>query len=327
MDSLRKILYALIIVLVVIVAGGGGYLALNGGHLGNHGKTQQTAQAPDKTQKTGETPASSAQQNQSTTQQSQSTSQQPQQTGQNQAANQQTQTPNQQPQTSGQQPPAPVANGQQPAPIPYPAAPPVRLVDPDPYYDRLNKAQEVIEDANKMITVDPFANSGKDPAANGADMSKLHQGIYKMSQGMTIMEETLDTLNQDIKGTAKFGSNPGQQAYQGYNPYQGYNQQNLPYGYNQQYPYNQPGYSNQQQPNQTQPNQNLNQTDPNAALHQASGGQSHGTGAAGILGNVSAKKLLTTVAYGILIASIVGVFVAILGMVNSMFRKPGGSQS
>jgi hypothetical protein len=335
MDILRKILYALIGVLVIVVAAGGSYLVLTGGHGSNQSKIQQTAQQEQPAdQNKPQSPATNGQQNQTPG----APAQQPQNHG----------TPGQQSGTQGQQPqagstdrqrPSQVTgpNGQQPAqapPILYPAAPPVRTIDPDPYYDRLNKAQEVIEEANKMITVDTFADTGsKDPAGSGADMSKLHQGIYKMSQGMTVMQETLNNLNKDIKGDAQFGPNPNQPAYSGYYPYQGYYQPNTPYGYNPQYPYNQvPGipYQQQPQPGQSQPG---NQTDTgqpnNQQLQQTPGNQpmNHGTNTASPLGNVSLKKLITYIAYGILAASITGVFVAILGMVNSMFKKPDSSQS
>ncbi|MFZ5640091.1 MAG: hypothetical protein ACOY4Q_05330 [Bacillota bacterium] len=317
MDILRKILYALIGVLIIIVAAGGGYLALTGGHGANHGKDQQTAQKQQP-----QTPGANGQQNQTPA----TTGQQPQNPG----------TPGQQSQNTGAQGQQPQTNGQQPVQAPpglYPAAPPVRTIDPDPYYDRLNKAREAIEDANKMITVDPFANTGNPDTANsGADMSKFHQGIYKMSQGMSIMEDTLDTLNKDIRGDARFAPNPNQPAYPGYYPYQGYYQPNASYGYNPQYPYNQvPGSPYQQpQPGQSQPN---NQTDTgqpnNQQLQQTPGNQpmNHGADTANPLGNVSLKKLFTYIAYGILAASIIGVFVAILGMVNSMFKKPDSSQS
>lgn len=360
MDILRKILYALIGVLIIIVAAGGGYLAITGGHGSNHGKNQQTAQ---KEQPTDQANTHQAQDPQNSATQSNETNpqQQPQTPGTNGQQNQNPETPGQQNQTpgtpaqqsqnpgaQGQQPQTPGSTGQQPGqapPVLYPAAPPIRTIDPDPYYDRLNKAREVIEDANKMITVDPFADTGsKDPANSSADMSKLHQGIYKMSQGMAIMEETLDTLNKDIKGDAQFGPGPNQSSYPGYYPYQGSYQPNATYGYNPQYPYNQvPGSPNQQQPQpqpgQSQPNNQTNFSQPNnqtdtsqpnnQQIQQTPGNQlmNHSTDTANPLGNVSLKKLFTYIAYGILAASIIGVFVAILGMVNSMFKKPDSSQS
>lgn len=351
MDILRKILYALIGVLVIIVAAGGGYLALTGGHGSNHNQTQQTAQKQqpgdqnNTQQQQSQTSGTDGQQNQTPG----APAQQPQNPGAQAQQSQNPATPGRQSgvqgeqsqagSTNGQQPnQATGPNGQQPAqapPVVYPAAPPVRTIDPDPYYDRLNKAREAIEDANKMITVDPFANTGNPDTANGADMSKFHQGIYKMSQGMAIMEDTLDTLNKDIKGDAQFGPNPNQPAYPGYYPYQGYYQPNTPYGYNPQYPYNQvPGgaYQQQQSPqsDQSQPNNQTNTGQANnQQLQQTPGNQpmNHGADTANPLGNVSLKKLFTYIAYGILAASIIGVFVAILGMVNSMFKKPNSSQS
>lgn len=344
MGILRKILYALIGVLVVIVAAGGAYLALNGNHLGqNHAKSQQTA----KTQQPADQSNNKQAQNQQASDPNQNTTGTDQQMQMNGTDGQQTQNSGttaqqSQPDAAGQQQQIPGLGGQQQQtpgaagqqPVPYPAAPQVRVINPDPYYDRLNKAQEIISDANKMITVDPFADSGKDPANNSTDMSKLHQGIYKMSEGMTIMQDTLDTLNKDIKGAAGFSPNPYQQGYpyQGYyqQPQQyGYNQQSQPYGYNSQYPYNQvPGTNYQQPPNQTQPN---NQTNANQSgsqqNYQVPGNQAaaHSATPTNLLGNFSLQKTVTYVAYGILAASIAGVFIAILGMVNSMFKKPNSS--
>jgi len=358
MDILKKILYALIGVLVVIVAAGGAYLGLNSGQM-NHGNSQQVAQN-QQTPGTGNTETGGNQQKADQNSQDPSKDQQadPNQNPQGHGTmGQHNQTPGQDSQVNApngpQQPQTPGPNGQQQqpqTPAAYPPAPPIRVIDPEPYYDRINKAQEIIEDANKMITVDPFANSGTDAANSGADMAKLHQGISKMSQGMVIMQDTLDKLNKEIKGDARFAPSPDQPVYPGYYPYRGYNQQNWPYGYNQspygynpQYPYNQaPGtpYPQPQQPqqsNQTQPNNQTNsnsQNNPNSQNnqqnHQTMGNQASNpnTGiTANLFGDLSFQKILTYGAYGILVASVVGVFIAILGMVNSMFKKPNQSQN
>ncbi|MDA8235389.1 MAG: hypothetical protein M0Z31_11405 [Clostridia bacterium] len=304
MDILKKILYTLIGVLVIIVAAGGAYLGFNSGQM-NQSPGQKTAQ--------NQQPMDMGNMDMGNTQQQ---ANQGSQTPNNDQKNNPT-TPNQQSQVTG-------PTGQQPAQTPpatYPPVPPVRVIDPEPYYDRINKAREIIEDANQMISVDPFANSSKDPVNSGTDMSKIHQGIYKMSQGMTLMEETLDNLNKEIKGEAKFEPNPNQQVLPGYNPYQGYNQQNLPYSYNPQYP----GISNPQQ--QPAPNQSNSQTNPQPQGNQPmTHGTGTNTGTANPFSNLSLQKTLTNVAYGILVASILGVLVAILGMVSSMFRKPNSNQ-
>lgn len=268
---INKVLYVLIGVLVITV-GVAGYFTVKGGHMG-HIMGMQTMQNQQ-----AQTSEQQAQTPEASTQQPQATSQQPQVSGQ-------------QPQTTG-------PNGQQALQAPqaaYPANPTVRVIDPKPYSEKINKAKEIIEDANKMIVVDPFANSGKDMTGSGTDMSKLHQGIYKMSQGVTLMDQTLNDLNKDI-------------------------------GYNYQYPYNQaPGAANQQsqQQNQNQVNnQSMNQM--NQSMNQMNQSMNHG---AGTMGSFSFVNVLTYLAYGILFASIVGVLVAILGIANSMFKKRGNIQA
>lgn len=268
---LRKLLFTLIAILVLIVGGGTAYLAASGkmAHItGQHGTTSQVAatngttpnqnneQSTNNVQNPNNQTEQAAQNNQN-----QMNMNMPDNTGQSTQNDSQEQNPGNQTQGNGEQSQvtAQAPGNQAQAPVQtLPPAPPIKLIDPQPYYEKLNKAQETIDEANKMITVDPFSpDSSKDGSMSAPDMAKLHQGIYKMSQGVTAMKETLDSLNGEIKGQTQtqFGVNPYQQ-YQNQNnqgyayavPYNAYGAPNYNYPQNPNYPqnYNYPNNNNAQ---------------------------------------------------------------------------------
>lgn len=108
------------------------------------------------------------------------------------------------------------------------------ILEPDlvNYIDEINKGISLINEANGLITADPFfADPPKVPAGklettpldkqlpekrdspmlllpdgtyqiiagSGSDMRDIHRGIYKLGQGMTVLNSVLDRMNQDIK--------------------------------------------------------------------------------------------------------------------------------
>lgn len=113
-----------------------------------------------------------------------------------------------------------------------PAQKPQIILEPDlrNYIDEINKGISLINEANSLVTSDPFfadppkVTKGKldttpfdklVPSSrpllvlpdgtyqiidnSGADMRNIHRGIYKLGQGMTVLNSVLDRMNDDIK--------------------------------------------------------------------------------------------------------------------------------
>lgn len=108
------------------------------------------------------------------------------------------------------------------------------ILEPDlqNYINEINKGISLINEANGLITADPFfADPPKVPIGklettpldrqlpekrdnpililpdgtyqiitnSGSDMREIHRGIYKLGQGMTVLNSVLDRMNADIK--------------------------------------------------------------------------------------------------------------------------------
>lgn len=122
--------------------------------------------------------------------------------------------------------------GQEQTKITQPAQKPQIILEPDlrNYIDEINKGISLINEANGLVTADPFFADppkitkekldttpldklvpGNRPLLvlpdgtyqiidnSGVDMRNIHRGIYKLGQGMTVLNSVLDRMNEDIK--------------------------------------------------------------------------------------------------------------------------------
>lgn len=194
------------------------------------------------------------------------------------------------------------------------------VLEPDlrRYIDDVNRGIHLINEANGLITADPFfANPPRvneevygtpfDVASNNqvmlypngtyrvvgenrVDMTNIHRGIYKLGQGMTLLNSALDRMNTDIR--------------------------------NNNFPLWTP------QPNITYPNYNLNQSMTNTQTSTGGHSMANMSGMADATGaithNMSAfntgtiSYILTFAVVGFLIVAVV----SLLGFISSIFRKP-----
>ncbi len=353
---MKKLLFTLIAVLVFIVGAGGAYLAATGmlsNLTGQHGTTSQSAstQVIEPNQKNEQ---NTNNQQQPPAQDNQSQMNMPENNGQSTQNHNQAQVPGQA-QTGGQQNPTQSpANQTQPPVQTLPPAPPIKVINPEPYYDKLTQAQAIIDEANKMITVDPFTTDSKDGSMSAPDMAKLHQGIYKMSQGVTAMKETLDTLNGEIKGQTQFGVDPYQQyrnqVNSGYSyaiPYNPYGAPNYSYPQNYNNPQGngtnqapvqqgQQGTQNSNSQSATMPGMNQSGTTDTSSAHgsqqvpdQANQHLQSGNQVSGATqtGNVDSTNIIRYALYGVLVVSLIAVFASIAGILKGLFKPATNEQA
>ncbi|AVX31940.1 hypothetical protein CTH_2401 [Carboxydocella thermautotrophica] len=156
-------------------------------------------------------------------------------------------------------------------------------------------------------------NGGQTKKSDGVDMEKIHTGIYKMAQGLTLLDIAQKAMAQDINQTRQAGVNyylvQPQQPQSYYYPVYPYPVQ----PYQNYVPYQYPGTQPNIQPN-TQPNtQSNNQM---ASGHQNA---SH-TGGLGGLANLLNVNSVVYVIYGILFLSLFGIFASLVGFINSLLK-------
>lgn len=197
-------------------------------------------------------------------------------------------------------------------------------VAPEQYLRDMEQALDLIREATNLITNEPYmtmvplpgdpdgAGSGTPPqmqiSGSMEGMGKIHQGIYKIAQGITIMDMNMKGMGQEIKtareNNISYYEIPGQQNYKLYLPYNPYN----PYYYGG-------GYAPAPQPGQ--------QGDPGS--HVGTGQPAgHGTPAQPYQGLTSlfSVNTLVYIIYGVLFLSVIGGIVGVLGFLASLFKAP-----
>lgn len=257
-------------------------------------------------------------------------------------------------QQSGQNPPASqntVPNTGIVGPlIVLPAQNPEQKADPKRYINSIQEASKLIKEATGLLIGQPQSITGlpgdlpqQGTAANNGNMENIHQGLYKMGQGTTLMDIAMDGLSKEIDKTAQGGSNQNPAPtlipqYQLPNQIPQYMGPSLspqyyypvPYGpYQQtspitQYPNNAlPGQ--QPMPQQGNSNQQSNQQSQNNSMTQHNMGLPSQNTPGLAPGNIINVPTITLVIYGILFLSIIGVFASIIGFIGNLF-KPSGNQ-
>lgn len=228
-------------------------------------------------------------------------------------------------------------------------------VPPEEYLKKMQEAMGMIKDATGLMANTPYVNENTDPGTNqqmnspstGVEMDKIHQGIYKMAQGTTLMDQAMTGMQEEVdkaqeKGMSLYQIPSWNQQYYSYNP-----SMNAPYlngGYpvtpyinpyfSQLYPNanQQNQTSNQQNQNPNQQNQNPNQPNQNGTANnshgqsdqassdsQASGINQMNHGASGMGFNFNFQSV-TYLIYGILVLSLFGIVVAIIGFITNLFK-------
>jgi hypothetical protein len=197
-------------------------------------------------------------------------------------------------------------------------------VSPEEYLKKMQSAMDLVKQGTGLMANAPYmANSGnpgdlKGPSNNQADhnsvdMSKIHEGIYKIAQGNTLMDQSLQAMDLEIKkakaNNMSFYQIQPQIPQYYLTPY-GYLQ---PQGYNPYMQNIQPQYNQGQQNNQSQNSPSNTQNAQGSSNHVMSGGFS--------IANIFSVKNITLVIYGLLLLSLMGMFIAIFGFVNSFFKK------
>lgn len=196
-------------------------------------------------------------------------------------------------------------------------------VSPEEYLKRIKEAQALIDEANELITSEAYAVAGSESTktkdstqqnSNMQGMDKIHQGVYKLAQGKTLMNQALEGMEKEIKK-----SREANQSFYQIPPSTSNNYYYVP---NNGWAY--PNQNQMMQPNQdsyptTDPNilNNMNgQNGSNTNSHTSAAGD-HNTG---MLMNLFSSQNITLIVYGFLFLSVIGIFVAIAGYLNSLFK-------
>ena len=197
-------------------------------------------------------------------------------------------------------------------------------VAPEEYLRDMEQALDLIREATGLITNEAYMTmtplpgdlGGTDTNAQSATpqaqpsmdgMGKIHQGIYKMAQGITILDINMKGMGQEIKtareDNVSFYEIPGQTKYKLYAPYN-------PYGN-----YYNPGY-----PPTPYPDQQVSPggySDPN----QQAGHPPTTQPTQGLTSLFSVNTLVYAI-YVVLILSVIAGVVGVLGFLGSFLRRP-----
>lgn len=202
-------------------------------------------------------------------------------------------------------------------------------VPPSEYLAKMKEAQALIKEGTGLMASDPTMGGGNQTTSTdtknqnnsnqqthtNSGMEDIHKGIYKMAQGITLMDQAVEGMDKEIKTAQENNINlyqipSGTPSPQYYGTY--------PYGY-WVYP-NQPQNSNQV------PQANQNQmTDPNASNTQMNMNSSDSSTQMNHNSMSSTSSFLSMnniiyVVYGFLFLSIIGAFVAVMGFIKSLFK-------
>lgn len=192
-------------------------------------------------------------------------------------------------------------------------------VPPTEYIKKIQQAQGMIKEATGLMASDP-QTPPQNQTQNMGGMEKIHRGIYKMAQGLTLMDQAVEGMDNEVKNAQandinyfQVPSTPQVPQYYGTYPY-GYwvypNQSQYP---NQSSPGQQAPQHQQfpqsQQPPQDQQSLQDPQANPTTMNHNTPS-----------IGNLFSASNITLVIYGFLFLSIIGAFIAVLGFIRSLFK-------
>lgn len=219
------------------------------------------------------------------------------------------------------------------APLPVPIIiqpPPEPKTDPRVYVEQLKEKLKEINTANALIASNAGGqamvsqSNGSGASTDQFNMNELHEGLYKLGQNISSMEQTLDNLSRSI------ASDAGTQSYNGATYYYGTPQDlpvqpqlnYYPYGYPQNYSQYNPyaASANQQMPQVPQANNSadqMNSMNSNMQMNHSSFNLS------GLLTANNIKLVFTIMLIGSLILGIV----AVIGFIGSLFKPKKVTQN
>lgn len=323
METLKKVLFIMVVILVVLI-GAGGYLAVNMGHMNmasNSGTGQKqnnnsSMMSQDSTHNNSKQEDTQNKNNENSNNQSDQSSDNSDIQG-NQNSNMNNGT-NQ----TGNEQQGKVQN--QPVLIPVPQTP---KTDPQVYVEQLKERLKAVNEANNSIA----GKSGGQSAIvqqNGSLIqpspnNQLNLDFYKLGQNMASMEQSLNDLSKSIAENQQYGSVPynpyvyPQYPGTGYYPYSPYSQ------YQGQYPtYQLPNQNGQSSSANGSMNDGNNMTNGNGMTNSNGMGNMNGmqmnSNQLGNLLNAGNIKLVFTM---ILLASVVLAIVSVIGFISSLFKR------
>lgn len=190
-------------------------------------------------------------------------------------------------------------------------------VPPKEYLKEMQEAMGMIKDATGLMANAPYMNENTTPGTNqqmnsastGVEMDKIHQGIYKMAQATTLMDQAMISMQKEVDKAQEKGLNGGYPVNPYINPY-----------FNQVYP-----NTNQQNQNTNQSNQSgttnnsQGQSDQTSMNSQDTGMSQMNHSASGMGFNFNLQSF-TYLIYGILVLSLFGIVVAITGFIANLFK-------
>lgn len=187
-------------------------------------------------------------------------------------------------------------------------------VPPEEYLKQMQQAMDLIKQGTGLMANAPYMSSAKsipgdlksqgtnsNATDNNGDMSKMHEGIYKMAQGNTLMDQAIQNMKQEVKRASDnnisyYQVQPTNPQYFNNNPYLNFPNNNQSLNSHQGM---QPQQSNNSNDNM---NMNMNMGSHNSLL------------------NMINVQNITYIIYGFLFLSIIGVFFAIFGFINNLFK-------
>lgn len=191
-------------------------------------------------------------------------------------------------------------------------------ISPEEYLRDMQEALQLVREATGLITSEaymatppfPGTDTQGSPAQPGIEgMSKVHQGIYKMAQGITVLDIKMKDMGEEIKRAREdkisYYEIPGQTRDKLYVPYNPYNPYNPYYGGT----WNAPNAYGQQ------PGPGSNAHTSPAQGHTAS---QFGQG----LTSIFSANSLVYVLYAILILSVIAGVVGVAGFLGSLLKPP-----
>lgn len=212
-------------------------------------------------------------------------------------------------------------------------------IAPEEYLDQMEEAMKLIKEGNELIAGVPYkANSSTQKTQsnssnitqNNADMGRVYEGIYKLARGTTLMDLAIEDMTKAVK-KAK-ANNINFYELQPQSPQVYYNNPyiTIPNQFGQFYqtPNNAyPNVNNQQSNSSNNVNNNQDQSTGNQATtndpnsNQVMQDQNNNNSTMNhTMGSSFNLNTFTYAAYGILILSVFGIFLAIYGFINSLFK-------